>query len=127
MASSAGGQPQFRYAHPPSKVLHLRNLPWECTHEELVDLCKPFGKVINTKCNVGANRNQAFVEFVSALLSLTASSFDFSASGSRVSVMLSLMFHRCCKQSTVSSVYSVWHLLQKWQAQVALILICEGG
>ncbi|KAI5076108.1 hypothetical protein GOP47_0008173 [Adiantum capillus-veneris] len=61
--SSSAGQPQFRYAHPPSKVLHLRNLPWECTHEELVELCKPFGKVVNTKCNVGANRNQAFVEF----------------------------------------------------------------
>lgn len=26
---------------------------------------KPFGKVVNTKCNVGANRNQAFIEFVS--------------------------------------------------------------
>jgi polypyrimidine tract-binding protein 2 len=42
----------------------LRNLPWECTEEELVELCKPFGKIVNTKCNVGANRNQAFVEFV---------------------------------------------------------------
>ncbi|RWV91148.1 hypothetical protein GW17_00046589 [Ensete ventricosum] len=49
----------------PSKVLHLRNLPWECTEEELIELCKPFGKIVNTKCNVGANRNQAFVEFVS--------------------------------------------------------------
>jgi RNA recognition motif-containing protein len=40
-------------------------MPWECTEEELVDLCKPFGRVVNTMCNVGANRNQAFVEFVS--------------------------------------------------------------
>ncbi|KAJ8775076.1 hypothetical protein K2173_020080 [Erythroxylum novogranatense] len=60
---STSGQPQFRYTQTPSKVLHLRNLPWECSEEELVELCKPFGKIVNTKCNVGANRNQAFVEF----------------------------------------------------------------
>lgn len=58
-------QPQFRYTQTPSKVLHLRNLPWECAEEELVELCKPFGRIVNTMCNVGANRNQAFVEFVS--------------------------------------------------------------
>jgi hypothetical protein len=67
MASSAG-QPQFRYTQPPSKVLHVRNLPWECSEEELIELCKPFGKVVNTKVNVGANHNQAFVEFVSLSL-----------------------------------------------------------
>ncbi|KAJ4835400.1 hypothetical protein Tsubulata_010565 [Turnera subulata] len=60
---SSSNQPQFRYTQTPSKVLHLRNLPWECTEEELVELCKPFGAIVNTKCNVGANRNQAFVEF----------------------------------------------------------------
>ncbi|GLT36192.1 hypothetical protein SLA2020_105860 [Shorea laevis] len=60
---STSSQPQFRYTQTPSKVLHLRNLPWECSEEELIDLCKPFGKIVNTKCNVGANRNQAFVEF----------------------------------------------------------------
>ncbi|KAI9154021.1 hypothetical protein LWI28_019993 [Acer negundo] len=65
---SSSSQPQFRYTQTPSKVLHLRNLPWECAEEELVELCKPFGKIVNTKCNVGANRNQAFVEFVSALV-----------------------------------------------------------
>ena len=62
---ASGGQPQFRYTQPPSKVLHLRNLPWDCTPEELVELGTPFGKVVNTKCGVGANRNQAFIEFVS--------------------------------------------------------------
>ncbi|XP_022723821.1 polypyrimidine tract-binding protein homolog 2-like isoform X2 [Durio zibethinus] len=62
--ASASSQPQFRYTQPPSKVLHLRNLPWECTEEELIELGKPFGKVVNTKCNVGANHNQAFIEFV---------------------------------------------------------------
>ncbi|KAJ7528423.1 hypothetical protein O6H91_15G003000 [Diphasiastrum complanatum] len=61
--NSASSQPQFRYTQPPSKVLHVRNLPWECTEEELIELGKPFGKIVNTKCNVGANRNQAFVEF----------------------------------------------------------------
>jgi polypyrimidine tract-binding protein 2 len=65
MTSTGAGQPQFRYTQPPSKVLHVRNLPWECSDEELVQLCKPFGKVVNTKVNVGANHNQAFVEFVS--------------------------------------------------------------
>ncbi|KAJ3704114.1 hypothetical protein LUZ61_007819 [Rhynchospora tenuis] len=54
---------QFRLTQPPSKVIHLRNLPWECTPEELIEFGKPFGKVINTKCNVGTNKNQAFIEF----------------------------------------------------------------
>ncbi|KAF5725375.1 polypyrimidine tract-binding protein 1 isoform X1 [Tripterygium wilfordii] len=61
------GQPQFRYTQTPSKVLHLRNLPWECTEEELIELCKPFGRIVNTKCNVGANRNQAFVDINQAI------------------------------------------------------------
>ena len=64
-SSGGGGGQQFRYTQTPSKVLHLRNLPWDCTPEELVELGTPFGKVVNTKCGVGANRNQAFIEFVS--------------------------------------------------------------
>ncbi|RWW84791.1 hypothetical protein BHE74_00006582 [Ensete ventricosum] len=64
MAPGQGGQQQFRYTQTPLKVLHVRNLPWECTEEELVALCEPFGRIINTMCNVGANNNQAFVEFV---------------------------------------------------------------
>uniref|UniRef100_A0A0D6R2J7 RRM domain-containing protein n=1 Tax=Araucaria cunninghamii TaxID=56994 RepID=A0A0D6R2J7_ARACU len=55
---STTGHPQM-----PSKVLHIRNLPWECTEEELIELGKPFGKIVRTKVNVGTNRNQAFVEF----------------------------------------------------------------
>lgn len=79
--ASVSSQPQFRYTQPPSKVLHLRNLPWECTEEELVELGKPFGKVVNTKCNVGANRNQAFIEFADlnqaiAMISYYASSSE---------------------------------------------------
>lgn len=79
--SSTTAQPQFRYTQPPSKVIHVRNLPWECTEEELTELGKPFGKIVNTKCNVGANQNQAFVEFADlnqaiAMVSYYASSED---------------------------------------------------
>ncbi|KAL8050790.1 hypothetical protein ABFX02_06G102900 [Erythranthe guttata] len=79
--SSVSSQPQFRYTQPPSKVLHLRNLPWECTEEELIELGKPFGRVVNTKCNVGSNRNQAFIEFAElnqaiAMISYYASSSE---------------------------------------------------
>ncbi|XP_074563182.1 polypyrimidine tract-binding protein homolog 1-like [Curcuma longa] len=78
--SSSSGQPQFRYTQTPSKVLHLRNLPWECTEEELIELCKPFGKIVNTKCNVGANRNQAFVEFVDLNQAISMISYYASSS-----------------------------------------------
>lgn len=47
----------------PSKVLHIRNLPYETTQEELEDLSRAFGRIVKTKLNVGANRNQAFIEF----------------------------------------------------------------
>lgn len=77
---STSGQPQFRYTQTPSKVLHLRNLPWECTEEELIDLCRPFGKIVNTKCNVGANRNQAFVEFVDLNQAISMVSYYASSS-----------------------------------------------
>ncbi|KAG0604748.1 hypothetical protein M758_9G004800 [Ceratodon purpureus] len=79
MASTAG-QPQFRYTQPPSKVLHVRNLPWECSEEELIELCKPFGKVVNTKVNVGANHNQAFVEFADLNQAIAMVSYYASSS-----------------------------------------------
>ncbi|XXG87679.1 hypothetical protein AAC387_Pa11g2307 [Persea americana] len=71
---------QFRCTQTPSKVLHLRNLPWECTEEELVELGKPFGKIVNTKCNVGANRNQAFVEFADLNQAISMVSYYASSS-----------------------------------------------
>nr|WHA31272.1 PTB [Chenopodium album] len=77
---SSSGQHQFRYTQTPSKVLHLRNLPWECSEEELVELCKPFGKIVNTKCNVGANRNQAFVEYADLNQAISMVSYFASAS-----------------------------------------------
>lgn len=48
---------------PLSQVLHIRNLPYETTEEELRELCANFGPIVQTKLNVGANKNQAFVEF----------------------------------------------------------------
>lgn len=77
---SGTGQQQFRYTQTPSKVLHLRNLPWECSEEELIELCKLFGKVVNTKCNVGANRNQAFVEFADLNQAISMISYYASSS-----------------------------------------------
>ncbi|KAE8694458.1 Polypyrimidine tract-binding protein-like protein 1 [Hibiscus syriacus] len=77
---STSSQPQFRYTQTPSKVLHLRNLPWECTEEEIVELCRPFGKIVNTKCNVGANRNQTFVEFVDLNQAISMVSYYASSS-----------------------------------------------
>ncbi|KAL3679216.1 hypothetical protein R1sor_022172 [Riccia sorocarpa] len=78
--TSPAGQPQFRYTQPPSKVLHVRNLPWECSSEELIELCKPFGKVVNTKVNVGANHNQAFVEFADLNQAIAMVSYYASSS-----------------------------------------------
>ncbi|XP_020218858.1 polypyrimidine tract-binding protein homolog 1 isoform X1 [Cajanus cajan] len=77
---STSSQQQFRYTQTPSKVLHLRNLPWECSEDELRDLCKPFGKIVNTKCNVGANRNQAFVEFADLNQAISMVSYYASSS-----------------------------------------------
>ncbi|RYR33095.1 hypothetical protein Ahy_A10g047665 isoform A [Arachis hypogaea] len=77
---STSTQHQFRYTQTPSKVLHLRNLPWECTDDELVELCRPFGKIVNTKCNVGANRNQAFVEFADLNQAISMVSYYASSS-----------------------------------------------
>lgn len=57
------GDAVHRYTQPPSKVLHIRNLPYETTEEELRELCAPFGRLVQSKLNVGANKNQAFVEF----------------------------------------------------------------
>jgi len=57
------GEQSHRFSQPPSKVLHIRNLPYETTHEELVELAQPFGSLVQSKLNVGPNRNQAFIEF----------------------------------------------------------------
>lgn len=45
-----------------------------------MELCKPFGKIVNTKCNVGANRNQAFVEFLDLNQAISMVSYYASSS-----------------------------------------------
>ncbi|KAI8006867.1 hypothetical protein LOK49_LG07G00258 [Camellia lanceoleosa] len=69
----------------PSKVHHLGTLPWECIEEELIELGKPFGKVVNTKCNVGANRNQAFIEFAELNQAIAMISY-YASSSNRLNV-----------------------------------------
>ncbi|KAL6878386.1 hypothetical protein ACP4OV_012556 [Aristida adscensionis] len=61
-AGGDGGQ-QFGDMWTPSKVLHLQNLLGDCAEEELLELCKSFGRIVRNKGGVGLNRNQAFVEF----------------------------------------------------------------
>ncbi|KAM0936185.1 putative RNA recognition motif domain, nucleotide-binding alpha-beta plait domain superfamily [Dioscorea sansibarensis] len=80
MSTGAAGQRQFRNDQTPSKALHLRNLPWDCTAEEIFELCKPFGEIVNTKCNVGGNRNQAFVEFAGPDQAISMLSYYVSSS-----------------------------------------------
>ncbi|GAB4815695.1 hypothetical protein N2152v2_002741 [Parachlorella kessleri] len=64
-AAQAPTNPQF--AHP-SKVIHVRNLPFDVSDDEIRDLCVPWGQVVAVKSKlrpvqqVGANKNQAFVE-----------------------------------------------------------------
>ncbi len=74
----------------PGQVLHIRNLPYETTEEELIELCQPFGKLVQTKLNVGANKNQAFVEFTDMnaaiqMVSYYASSADPAKVGCKLS------------------------------------------
>ncbi|XP_072048660.1 polypyrimidine tract-binding protein 1-like isoform X3 [Amphiura filiformis] len=44
----------------PSKVLHLRNLPSDCTETEVIQLGLPFGRMSNILMLAG--KNQAFIE-----------------------------------------------------------------
>lgn len=55
--------PDFSMNLACMQVLHIRNLPYETTHEELCELAQPFGRLVQSKLNVGPNRNQAFIEF----------------------------------------------------------------
>lgn len=50
---------------PRAQVLHIRNLPPDVTEQELLELCRPFGRVTKVKLNTGESRNQCFVEFES--------------------------------------------------------------
>ncbi|TKY50250.1 Polypyrimidine tract-binding protein-like 1 [Spatholobus suberectus] len=63
-----------------SKVVHFRSLPKECSDEELIHLCSPFGQVVNHMCHVGPKKNQGFVEFVDINKALAMVSFYASSS-----------------------------------------------
>ena len=48
------------------QVLHIRNLPPDATEADIVELCRPYGRIVKTKLNTGSAKqqgNQAFVEF----------------------------------------------------------------
>lgn len=48
------------------QVLHVRNLPPDATEQDVIDLCKPFGRIVKTKISTGnakTQANQAFIEF----------------------------------------------------------------
>ncbi|PSC75810.1 polypyrimidine tract-binding-like protein 1 isoform X1 [Micractinium conductrix] len=47
----------------PTRVIHLRNLPFELTLDEIREFCSPFGTVVAIKEKIGPLKNQAFVEF----------------------------------------------------------------
>eukprot|EP00976_Prorocentrum_cordatum_P086820 1186655-Prorocentrum_minimum.AAC.2 len=70
-----GGEARTSAVYEQYGVLHLRNLPWDCTVEDLKGLCENFGQVVQTKLNVGANKNQAFVEFADVNQAVTMLNF----------------------------------------------------
>lgn len=43
-------------------MLHVRNLPPDATEQDVLQLCKPFGRV-RVRLNAGAIKHQAFIEF----------------------------------------------------------------
>lgn len=46
------------------QVLHLRNLPIDATEREVVELCRPYGALLQVKRGVGNLASQAFAEFI---------------------------------------------------------------
>lgn len=46
-------RPTLRPAPPPAQVVHLRNLPFDITIEEIRELCAPWGTVMAVKDKVG--------------------------------------------------------------------------
>ena len=55
--------PAHTQLHRRVQVVHLRNLPFDVTIEEIRDFCAPWGTIVAVKDKVGGNKNQAFVEF----------------------------------------------------------------
>lgn len=94
------------------QVLHIRNLPYETTHEELEELASPFGTVQQSKLAVGPNRNQAFIEFESQSIAIAMVQYFASASEPakvRRPVLLPMTMQTiqlCSHSSTACLVYS---------------------
>ncbi|EGC31389.1 hypothetical protein DICPUDRAFT_82723 [Dictyostelium purpureum] len=53
---------QKNLVHTPSKVVHLRNLPPDCTEQEIISLIEPFGAIENMIIIKG--KSQALVQMV---------------------------------------------------------------
>jgi RNA recognition motif. (a.k.a. RRM, RBD, or RNP domain) len=51
-----------------------------CLLQELVELASPFGQIVQSKLNVGPNRNQAFIEFTDVSLAIQMVNFFASSS-----------------------------------------------
>ena len=56
--------------------------PTYCAYllQELVELASPFGQIVQSKLNVGPNRNQAFIEFTDVSLAIQIVNFFASSS-----------------------------------------------
>ncbi|KAI5397682.1 hypothetical protein KIW84_063488 [Lathyrus oleraceus] len=121
--ASVSGQQQFRYTQPPSKVLHLRNLPWECTEEELIELGKPFGKVMNTKCNVGSNRNQAFIEFTNLNQAIAMISYYASSSEPAQPLVLCIRLLLLRRQQELAANHDIYGILSRSSMLASLMPI----
>lgn len=48
--------------------------------QELVELSAPFGNIVQSKLNVGPNRNQAFIEFTDQNLAISMVNFFATSS-----------------------------------------------
>ncbi len=92
-------------------MLHIRNLPYETTHEELEELAAPFGTVQQSKLAVGPNRNQAFIEFESQSIAIAMVQYFASASEpAKVRHYNSLQL--CWRHSCAPPAAHGWHAQQ---------------
>jgi len=82
----------------PSKVLHVRNLPPDCTEQELVTLANPFGRVTGVLILKG--KNQAFIEM--AAEPFAASLIEYYNSV-QASIRLKPVFFQYSTRSELSS------------------------
>jgi hypothetical protein len=59
-AQEGSSQKKIRTAQTPSKVIHARNLPQDCTESDLLAVSSPFGQVVNVLLMKG--KNQALIQ-----------------------------------------------------------------